>query len=206
MAKDSAKQTEQEGASAPSFPPILFSPADSFHTFVEEIRGAPVRDGHMASFEAVFPVSLVRGVIDGSPAAAGGCVLVVDEAFIDGLRSMPDQSRGVPSVVYRKVVDVDKGELEPVADAVRRFCAHIRNRSNYGIRFAFLTDKEADRLLNQMRVQAAKETEVQNEAMVTQATYGGLNSEGVPLSAVLKAERAAAAKATAGIGQGTPTS
>jgi len=202
MAKTATCDTGTEGAKAPSQPPILFSPADSFHTFVEEIRGAPTRDGHMASFEAVFPLSLTRGVIDGSPAAAGGCLAVIDATFIDNLRSMPDQSRGIPSVTYRKVVDIDKGELEPAELAIGRFCAQIRARSNYGIRFAFLADHEADTLLNQMRLQVAREAAVQEDALVGMATYGGLADEGVPLSDMLKVERQAAAVRAAG----TPTS
>lgn len=205
MSKD-AIATSKEGAKAPSQPPILFSPADSFHTFVGEIRGAPTRDGHMASFEATFPISLTRGVIDGSPAAAGGCILVIDESFIDNLRSMPDQHRGIPSVTYRRVTDIEKGELEPAKDAIARFCAKLRSRSNYGIRFAFLTDREADNLLNQMRLQASKEASVQEDALVGMATYGGLADEGVSLSDVLKAENAAQAKAAAAIPKGTPTS
>lgn len=203
MPKDSTIRPEEktEGAKAPSQPPVLFSPADSFHTFVEEIRGAPTRDGLMASFEAVFPLSLTHGVIDGSPAAAGGCLTVIDESFINNLRSMPDQSRSIPSVTYRKVVDIEKGELEPAENAISRFCAQIRSRSNYGIRFAFLMDQEADTLLNQMRLQVSKEAAVQEDALIGMATYGGLADEGVPLSKVLKAERQAVAVKAAG----TPT-
>lgn len=183
-------------------PPVLFSPAGSMNLYVREIRTAGGAQGFPITFEADYHIRLNAGSIAGSPPAAGGCYRAFDDAFIDRLHSIGDQKRGKPSIPWRRVIGTDNetGEVErePMEKARNRLIQAMKEQGNYGVRFAFLHDKEAaEVLLNQMRMQAIKEQNAQNNAMVMSTTHPMMQDPGVPLDKVLAAERAAKAKAAA---------
>jgi hypothetical protein len=195
----SAKTADGGDLPIPSDPLVLFSPAGSLNLFLREMRTAGGAAGFPITFEATFPIRLNPGSIDGSPAAAGGCLLVVDDDFIGRLYSVPDSHMGYPSVPFRRVLQTEpEVVLEPVESARKRFEAMIRAQGNYGVRFAFLSDGPvAERLLASMRAQAAQEAAVQADAHLVLAEHSGLNDPGVPLDVLLKREKAEAARAKA---------
>lgn len=189
------------GRKAPPQPPVLFSDRGSMNIFVREMRSASGQAGLPITFQATFHIRLNPGSIDGSPEAALGCLAVLDEDFVESLQSVANEDRGRPSVPFRRVLREENGEviLEPVESAQKRLIALIRQQGNYGVKFCFLDDAEhADLLIQRMRLQAKKEFEAQINAQLVLAQQAGIQDPGVPLRAILNAERASVAKAAAG--------
>ena len=193
MTPAEAKAKSKSGGAKAS-PLILFSPAGSFNLFISELRNAFGDAGMPITFEATFHVRLDTSSIDGSPAVAGGCAVEINR-----LRSRSVPKRGIPAVPFRRIIETEPEIVQEPVDLTRqRFIDTIKLMGPYGVRYAFLDDaKAAERLIQQMRAQAGKETEVQAEAQIVLAQHAGLNTTDPTLADVMAQERAAAAAAKA---------
>jgi hypothetical protein len=138
---------------------ILIGIANSFNLLLSGYKTVVTNDGLSAAKEAVFPLNLTSAPIEGLPETAGGCALKITPAL-------------TRKIGYRRH-DAKTDTWEDPNDAYDRLIAEIEGRSNYGIRFVFIDDPRATRVLDQLRAQARKEAAVTQEAL----TVGVMRSD-----------------------------